>query len=193
MTRKPATADQPIPDLAVLRIEGQPYHPDPEVMAAHASATPEEAFLIGINAALNDQIETDIANRHDAFGLNTGDGTRNDPTPASATEAMIYAKELDAIQRRAKTPAQDAASNPYLIESSTVLGDLAHEAHRARLALNALDNEIEHLNEDADYQIARITARRDIEIEQREKRKTDLMKIVAADSIVNGEQKGNDQ
>lgn len=80
----------------------------------------------------------------------------------------------------------DHTTNPYLLESSKILSDLAAEAYRAQLTIDALDKEIEHLTADADFQIRRIEARRNAEISQRTARVNDLMKIVSANTIVNG-------
>lgn len=183
MTRKPPN-NHPTPDLAVLKTEGQPYHPDPEVLTAHlmaAGRTPQE-----FEPDLAEQFEE--AHRmveQDAYGFGPLEWKREltdrDEPLQQAGDSWIDKQVAEAMLRDT-----DSTNNPYLIESSTVLGDLAHEAHRARLAINALDHEIEHLTGDADFQIRRITARRDQEIAQREKRKDDLMKIVAADTIVNG-------
>lgn len=84
------------------------------------------------------------------------------------------------------------ATNPYLLESSTVLGNFHSEAQRAQLLINQIDHEIEHLTQDADFQIQRILIRRDAEVTTREKRKADLMKIVAAASMIGGKEQSDD-
>lgn len=82
---------------------------------------------------------------------------------------------------------EDMTSNPYILESHTVFSDLRQAADHARRTIAALDREIEDLDRTADEQIALINARRDTNKAQREKRKEDLMKIVAADAMVNGQ------
>lgn len=81
----------------------------------------------------------------------------------------------------------DHTVNPYLLESSRILGDLAHEANRAQAVIHQLDAEMTHISNDAAFQINRITARRDTELAARQARIDDLMRIVAANTIVNGD------
>lgn len=96
------------------------------------------------------------------------------------------------MHERTDQPIEEThASNPYLLESSTVLGDFHSEAQRAQLLINQIDHEIEHLTQDADYQIQRITIRRDAELNQRERRKADLLQIVAAASMIGGKGQTN--
>ena len=164
MPRKPP-ADQP--HLAPLKIEGQPWHEDPDVVAKVMS--------------LNASTQTDAA---EPLVVTEMDGqeewTRaNTPIPEPALEGNLYAD------------ADDSTANPYLLESSTILGELAYEAVRARAVIQQLDAEIDHLNQDAAFQIQRIEARRDIELEQRNRRKDDLMKIVSADIMLNGDKQGS--
>lgn len=89
------------------------------------------------------------------------------------------------------TDEETHATNPYLLESSTVLGDLRYEGQRAQLLINQIEHEIEHLTQDADFQIQRIVIRRDAELAQRTRRKADLMKIVEAAALINGKDQAN--
>lgn len=84
------------------------------------------------------------------------------------------------------TPPAPRSDNPYLLESSRALGDLAAEAWRARRLIDVLDTEIDQIKADAALQIERLKRYRDIEVAQRETRKEDLMRIVSADIAVNG-------
>ena len=112
------------------------------------------------------------------------------PIPESMLDDNLYEGANNQIKAR---HTDDHTTNPYLLESSTILGELAYEAVRARAVIQQLDAEIDHLNQDAAFQIRRIEARRDIELEQRNRRKDDLMKIVSADIMLNGEKQGSDQ
>lgn len=96
------------------------------------------------------------------------------------------------MHERTDQPIEEThATNPYLLESSTVLGDFHSEAQRAQLLINQIDHEIEHLTQDADFQIQRIVIRRDAELSQRERRKADLMKIVAAAFMIGGKEQAD--
>lgn len=99
-------------------------------------------------------------------------------------------QDLTSWERPAGTgsaPLMEPTANPYILESHTVLTDLNRAAVEARRTIAALDREIADLDRTADEQIALINARRDANVAQREKRKEDLMKIVAADAMVNGQ------
>lgn len=74
--------------------------------------------------------------------------------------------------------------NPYLLESGTVLNDLAYEAQRATRIIDGLAYEMDQIAADADLQIKRIEARRDTELAQRRKRTADLQKIIDAHAAV---------
>ena len=226
MPRKPP-ADQP--HLTVPKIEGQPYHPDPDVMAAAAiiadaatrqagekvavadddweNMTVEQRAIKVFGAEMAGQLAASPLSTHD---INTmAENARAAAAAAPSAQAVfhdVYDDPRPAIERPSQVEiglaAIDAAmndetddhtTNPYLLESSTILGELAYEAIRARAVIQQLDAEIDHLNQDAAFQIQRIEARRDIELEQRNRRKDDLMKIVSADIMLNGEKQGSDQ
>lgn len=167
MTRRKPTPEAEQPHLAPLKIEGQPWHPDPEVMdrlseldATDPLPQPDSEGMDDRMAITHPFVWTEIPS--------TDHWTHDDHT----------------------TTQDDHTTNPYLLESSKILSDLAAESHRAQLTIDALDKEIEHLTADADFQIRRIEARRDAELAQRTARVDDLMKIVSANTIVNG---GKDQ
>lgn len=164
MPRKPAEQ----PRLAVPKIEGQPYHPDPDVMARleQLDATdplPQPGTTANLRAVFDGAQEST-------------DGFYAHPTPVKESDlgGNLYGDD-------------DHTTNPYLLESATILADLANEASRAQRTIAQLDAEMAHLAEDADFQIRRITARRDAEVASRQARVDDLMKIVSANTIVNGE------
>lgn len=114
-----------------------------------------------------------------------------DPDDVHAAE-KAYAKAVREGQI-AKLHGYTPTANPYILESNTVLNDLRSAANQARRTIAALDREIADLDRTADEQIALINARRDANKAQREKRKEDLMKIVAADAMVNGQPKGTSE
>lgn len=260
MPRKPP-ADQP--HFAVPKIEGQPWHEDPEIMARVTrltdlnttaqtdAAAPSAAAIFGpdaewenmtveqraikvFGAEMAGQLAASPLSTHDintlaenarAEAINATaeivsemDGQdewirANAPIPETALEDNLYEGANNQVKARHgidektttdfsvtggwndRTPSttDDHTTNPYLLESSTILGELAYEAVRARAVIQQLDAEIDHLNQDAAFQIRRIEARRDIELEQRNRRKDDLMKIVSADIMLNGEKQGSDQ
>lgn len=149
--RKPATTTDDQPHLAPLKIEGQPWHEDPDIMAK-LTALVTEVYHPPVDVT---------ANLREVFDY-------------TAVEGVV-----------------DSTTNPYLLQSSKVLGTLADEAHRARQTIAALEQEMGLVTADADFQIARIQGHRDAELAARQARVDDLMKIVAADSVVNGEKGQN--
>lgn len=104
---------------------------------------------------------------------------------SSSGEEQTFRWSRDGVLNPADT--LEPTANPYILESNTVLNDLRSAANQARRTIAALDREIDDLDRTADEQIALIAARRDANKAQREKRKEDLMKIVAADAMVNGQ------
>lgn len=167
MPRKPP-ADQP--HLAPLKIEGQPWHEDPEVMAK----------VIGLTD-LNTTVQTDAAAPSAQAVFDAAGAILGEPIDMTGWKAVGDAVETT------ENATLDSTANPYLLESSAILGELAYEAVRARAVIQQLDAEIDHLTQDAAFQVRRIEARRDIELEQRNRRKDDLMKIVSADIMLNGD------
>ncbi len=104
---------------------------------------------------------------------------------SSSGEEKTYRWSRDGVLNPEDT--LEPTTNPYILESHIVLTDLNRAAVEARRTIAALDREIADLDRTADEQIALINARRDANKAQREKRKEDLMKIVAADAMVNGQ------
>ena len=104
---------------------------------------------------------------------------------SSSGEEKTYHWSRDGVLNPEDT--LEPTTNPYILESHIVLTDLNRAAVEARRTIAALDREIADLDRTADEQIALINARRDANKAQREKRKEDLMKIVAADAMVNGQ------
>lgn len=104
---------------------------------------------------------------------------------SSSGEEKTYHWSRDGVLNPEDT--LEPTANPYILESNTVLNDLRSAANQARRTIDALDREIADIDRTADEQIALINARRDANKSQREKRKEDLMKIVAADAMVNGQ------
>lgn len=169
MTRRPRTTPQTNPNdvlsQAAMDImgEGNPTH-DPEVMAK----LPEIDATDPLPQPDAEQEPYDVTSYAHVL-LSTSDGWTHTP------DGRRYVRVND-----------DHTTNPYLLESSRILGDLANEANRAQAVIHQLDAEMAHLTQDAEFQIQRIQARRDADLGARQARVDDLMKIVAANTIVNG-------